>query len=448
MPRGLYGSGYAPSIDCCPPLFGNCSDGTIGIFNTGGESEAFLRWIGLAPARTIKEEINYLQYMGAIKKGTNTSSQRPGVPLEICLPGDRASYGEPCTAIHSCFGEIKSTSDPIVDGGLPYCVNDIRYTIDGTVITDDEMWHEANVSEAHMNAYAYNLLWGIKDNAQNKLGHYGLWSLLQGYDTPALNFQYECPELKPMILDWNCNDMASSDPMPGITLNGVALAPEWCVNLYATLRELHMVNKRRIAHTKGIATPEFAVGDVAIVGPSETFDCLMETATCYTECGGNCLLMDSQRAADNLRDLQNIGTNVGTWGGLHFRNFTVPFIAYDPTTLIEDAAGVVTPQGSLEAATPGCYHLMMLYRGSGNRRFMQPQFNALKANGWNKTIRDNGLIQVYMDHTDICETMGMRTEWRWNRRGSMFQILIKNVKCVPLMDYRMSDSFTPVANNC
>ena len=91
---------------------------------------------------------------------------------------------------------------------------------------------------------------------------------------------------------------------------------------------------------------------------------------------------------------------------------------------------------------------MMLYRGSGNRRFMQPQYNALKANGWNKTIRDNGLIQVYMDHTDICETMGMRTEWRWNRRGSMFQILIKNVKCVPLMDYRMSDTFTPADDNC
>jgi hypothetical protein len=420
----MYGG---PAIGCCPPLFDlNCSDGSVGIFHTGGEFELALRWFGFKRATARREEINYLQYMGSIKRAAGDTSL-PGVPATICEPGDRAGFGKPCTDVKDCFGMIKICGDPIVDGGndLPYCQRDPRVTIDGETIVDDEMWHEANVSEAMLNSMAYNLLWGYKDAAANKMSHYGLWSLLGGYGD-ARDYTYSCPELKAKVLDWAGNEACSPTAMTGITLNGQALTDDYRVNIYKTLRDIFFELRRQMRRTRGLSATNFQYGDWAILGPEEIFHCLIECAVCFTECNNQCNQMDSERAAVRMQELREAGEG---FGALDFFGFKVPLIPFDPSILEQDSTGAVTASGSLKNAD-GSYNLMFLFRGVGNRRVLQPEFNPLD-DGEAET-RDSGSIQMYMDRQDICKTLCMRHEWRWDKRGVMFSVLIKNLKCATL----------------
>jgi hypothetical protein len=438
----LYGG---PAAICCPPLFDlSCSDGSVGIFHTGGEFTQALAWFGRRPARAVHEETNYLQYMGAVRKATADTSL-PAVPEEICAPGDSASFGASCKDVKDCFGVLKVSGEPVVNGGnsLPYCERDLRVTIDGQVIADDRAWHEANVTEALLNAYVYNLMWGYRNTTNQKFGHWGLASLLHAY--PALdpkNYVYPCPELQPKVLDWNNNEACSPTAMAGITLNGVALADDFRTNLYATLRAILRALIRQINRTRGLTSLSFNYGDWAILGPSEVFDCLIQCAVCFTECANNCLNLDTERAALAMQELRTGGIG---WGELNFDGIRVPFIPFDPALFVEDDAGAVTVNGSLRNAN-GTFNLMLLYRGSGNNRVLQPEYNPLDDGTW--PTRDNGMIQLYEDSSDICVKPGTRTEWRWDKRGSMFQTLIKNVKCDSILPSSILITPTAATSTC
>lgn len=428
---------------CCPPLFGQCVDGSIGLFHTGGESELALSWFGRRRAEARRTEYAYLQYMGSVRQA-NGASNLPGVPAAICDPGETTSFGSPCTDIQDCFGLLKLCSDPMVNGGnsLPYCATYPRFMIDGTQITDDEMWHEANASEALLNDMAYNLIWGVKDSTTNKMGHYGLWSLLGGYGD-ARDYTYTCDTLAPHILDWGGNPVAASDAQTGITLDGQALGAEFTKNLYATLRSYLRGMRRRMRRTQGISNTNWAYGDWALLGPEEPFECFIEAAACYTECNNNALFMDTERAALKLQELRTAGEG---FGALDFDGFEVPMLPFDPTLLVENLTShVVTPTGSLKN-DDGTYNFMLLFRGAGGQRVLQPEYNPLDDGTWD--TRDNGMIQEYRVSDDICDKLCVRHEWRWFKRGMPFQLLVKNVSCDTLMDDHLLSSFTAASSTC
>lgn len=436
----LYGG---PAVECCPPLFDtSCSDGSLGVFHSGGEFELALRWFGQRRARAVREEIDFLQYMGAIKRADGDTSL-PGVPAAICDPGDAVGFGAPCVDRKECFGMLKLCGDPVVDGGnqLPYCERDLRHFIDGEVIANDEAWHEANVSEAMLNAYAYSLLWGVRDTGVNKYGHYGLWSLLGGYGD-ARDYVYPCPQLAPKVLDWAGNPVCSATAMPNITLNGQALAADFRVNLYATLRDIFWALRRQMRRTRGISATNFSFGDWAFLGPEELFECLIQCAVCFTECANQCNDMDSERAAMRMAELRQGGLDFGM---LDFWNYQVPFIPFDPSLIQQDSSNAVTVSGSMQN-DDGTYNLMLLFRGVGNRRVLQPEYNPL--DDGQAATRDNGFTQMYMDKKDICETLCMRNEWRWHKTGTMFQVLIKNIACDTILPTTLLGTPSPALTTC
>lgn len=438
----LYGG---PAALCCPPLFNlSCSDGSVGIFHTGGEFAQALQWFGRRRARAVREEVNYLQFMGSLRRKSGDTSL-PGVPETICEPGDSASFGAACTDIKDCFGLLKVSGDPVVDGGnsLPYCERDVRVTIDGEMIENDQAWHEANATEALLATWAYNLMWGFRNATNQKFGHWGLASLLQFY--PALdarNYVYPCPELTPKVLDWNGHPACSAAAMAGITLNGVALNAEFRTNLYFTIRAILRALIRQINRTRGLTALNFNYGDWALMAPAEIFDCLIQCAVCFTECAGNCLNLDSERAAIVMQELRNGGIG---WGELNFDGFRIPLIPWDPGMFVESALGVVTTEGSMRNVD-GTFNMMLLYRGSGNNRVLQPEYNPLDDGSW--PTRDDGLIQLYEDRSDICVRPGARTEWRWEKRGSMFQTLIKNIDCDSILPNTLLITPTPAESTC
>lgn len=427
---------------CCPPLFGQCVDGTIGIFHTGGESELALGWFGLKRATARRTEVAYLQYIGAIKAAGGHVGL-PGVPTTICDVGDLARFGEPCIDVQDCFGLIKICSDPMVNGGnsLPYCERYPRFTIDGVQVDDDIMWHEHNATEAMLSDLAYNLLWGYKDGSANKMGHYGLWSLMGGYGD-AKDYTYPCPELEPHILDWGGNPACNTVGQGGITLDGQALAEPFTLNLYSTLRDYLRGMRRRMRRTQGIAQTNWSYGDWALLGPEEVFDCIVACETCFTECNNNFQYMDTERAAMKLQELRNAGEG---YGGMDFDGFEVPMIPFDPTILTEAANGTVTPQGSLKNAD-GTYNFLFLFRGSGNQRVFQPEFNPLDDGTWD--TRDNGMTQIYENIDGICKTLCARTEWRWAKRAPFMQLLVKNVDCDTLISDTLVTDFTRAVTTC
>lgn len=429
------------TVACCPPLFNQCVDGTIGLFHTGGESALALSWFGVRRATARRTEYAYLSYMGAIKVDPADLSL-PGVPANICDPGDRASFGKACTDVQDCFGMLKLCSDPMTNGGnsLPYCETYPRFFINGEQIDDDVQWHEANATEALLHDMAYSLIWGVKDTTNNALGHYGLWSLLGGYGD-ARDYVYSCPELKPHVLDWGGNPACSAVPQTGITLDGQALAPEFTTNLYSLLRDYLRGQRRRMRRTQGISATNWGYGDWAILGPEEIFDCLISCATCFTECNNNYQFMDTERAAIRLQELRNGGEGFGYLG---FDGFDVPMLPFDPTLLVDDGT-TVTPEGSLKNAD-GTYNFMFLFRGVGNQRVLQPEYNPLDDGTWD--TRDNGMIQLYRRQSDLCEELCARHEWRWFKRGMMFQLLVKNVDCSVLISDQLVTTFEAATSTC
>ena len=437
----LYGGA---TTSCCPPLFDlTCSDGSIGVFHSGGEFALALQWFGLQRARYRREEVNYLQFMGAIRRQANDTSL-PGVPDAICDPGDSTTFGKVCTDFKDCFGLIKIIGDPMVDGGnsLPYCQFSPRVFINGQTIVDDAAWHEANVTETMWATFVYNLLWGIKDNAANKMGHYGLWSLLQGYGD-ARDYVYPCDELKPKHLDWAGNEMCNATPMAGITLNGQALVAEFRTNLYSTLRSIFRALKRQMAKTRGITGMAFSYGDFALMGPAEAFDCLIQCAVCFTECNNNNQYMDTERAALALQQLRNGGEG---YGEIVIDGFRIPLIPFDPELISEDSAGALTRTGTLRNAD-GTFNFMFLFRGVGTSRFLYPEFNPMDdSTRW--PTRDNGMVQLYEETSDVCVKAGARMEWRWDKRGSMFQTLIQNVKCEQILPNNILGTLGVATTTC
>lgn len=435
---------YGPNISCCPPLFDlGCSDGSIGVFHTGGEYELAMRWFGLRRARAVREEIQYLQFMGGIRRDP-ASLRNPGVPADICDAGNCATFGAPCVDNKSCFGMLKACGDPVIDGGnsLPYCVNDPRVNIAGENIESDEQWHEMNTTEALWNMFVYNLLWGVRDTTDNKLGHYGLWSLLQGYGD-ARDYTYPCTEVEPNELDWGGNAACSATALTGITLNGQAIGAAFTTNVYSTLRSMFRAFRRQAARTRGITGRGLEFGDWVIMGPEEVFDCLIDCQVCYIECGNDITRMDSERAAIRLQELRDSGIG---FGSMTFDGITVPFIPFDPTLIeVDPATGDASQLPGMRNAD-GTYNLMFLYRGAGNQRVLQPEYNPLDDGTY--PTRDGGMIQMYMDHEDICKRLGTRLEWRWHKAGMMFQTLIKNIACEQLMPSQIVEEFSAAEPNC
>jgi len=441
----IYGG---PAVSCCPPLFDlSCNDGSIGIFHTGGELEMAMRWFGLRAARSVRETVNFLQYMGGLRR-TPGDTTMPGTPANICEPGDCATFGTPCTDVKECFGLLKICGDPVVDGGnsLPYCERDPRVTIGGESIANDEAWHEMNVTEATWNTFVYNLLWSYRLPSAsgpipaNPFGHYGLWSLLHGFGD-ARDYVYPCPELAPKILDWAGNPACSPTPQAGITLNGQALADEYTTNIYDTLRSIFRALQRQISRTRGLMSGAFQYGDWAILGPQEAFDCLIECAVCFTECNNDFMQMDSERAAIRLQELREAGEG---FGELRFDRFRVPLIPFDPTLITDDGTTVAELPGLRNA--DGTYNLLFLYRGSGNNRVLQPEFNPLSDGTW--PTRDNGMVQLYMDTQDVCRKMGARLEWRWHKVGMSFSFIIKNIECAQILPNQLVQTFQRAETTC
>lgn len=435
---------YGPNISCCPPLFDlSCNDGSIGVFHTGGEYELALRWFGLRRARAVRETINFLTFMGGIRRDPGSASN-PGVPADICDAGNCATFGAICQDEKTCFGMLKSCGDPVVNGGnsLPYCINDPRVTIDGETIENDEQWHEMNTTEALWNMFVYNLLWGVRDTGANRLGHYGLWSLMQGYGD-ARDYQYPCPEVAPNVLDWAGNDVCSATPQAGITLNGQAIGDQFTTNLYSTLRSMFRAFRRQAARTRGITGRGLEFGDWAILGPEQVFDCLIDCQVCFIECGNDITRMDSERAAMRLQELRESGLG---FGSMTFDGITVPFIPFDPTLIEIDPATQAAAETLGMRNADGTYNLMFLYRGAGNQRVLQPEYNPLD-DGTHPT-RDDGMVQMYLEVDDVCQKLGTRMEWRWHKSGMMFQTLIKNVACEQLLPSQLSQDFTAAGALC
>lgn len=437
----LYGGA---TTSCCTPLFNSqCLDGSIGLFHTGGESRLALEWFGMGRAKARRTETAYLQYMGAIKQG-NGATNMPGVPSAICMPGETTSFGEPCVDTLDCFGLLKLCSDPMVDGGnsLPYCERAPRFLVNGEMITDDEMWHEANATEALLSDMAYNLLWGVKDATTNKMGHYGLWSLLQGYGDTR-DYTIPCSEMTPHILDWGGNPPCAAQPQAGITFDGQALADQFTLNLYSTIRDYLRGMRRRMRRTSGISTTNWGYGDWAMLGPEEVFDCMIECATCFTECAGNMAWMSSERAAIKLQELRNAGEGFGGWD---LDNYEVPFIPFDPTLITQVGAAAPSYTGSLKNSD-GTYNIMFLFRGVGSQRVLQPEYNPMDDGTFD--TRDNAAIQMYSVVDDICRKLCVRHEWRWTKRGLPFQLLIRNIECSTLIsDQFLTDLTAAPATVC
>jgi len=194
--------------------------------------------------------------------------------------------------------------------------------------------------------------------------------------------------------------------------------------------------------TGGISGANWNYGDWGFFGPEEAFECLYQCETCFTECNNNYQYMDTERAALRMQELRRMGEG---FGGLDIDGYEVPAIPFDPSIITQVGSAAPTIQGRMRN-DDGTYNFMLLFRGTGNQRLLQPEFNPLNDGSW--PTRDNGMTQLYTVTDDICSKLCSRQEWRWYNRAPFANLLIKNVKCDPLISEYLVDTLTAATSTC
>ena len=420
----LYGGWNIDANECCPPLFDpNCGDQSIYTFY--GAGNAFMRWLGVQRARSIVEIHKYLPYIAPDGTGAGTPSS--GVPAALCDFGEGVEMGEPCEIRQSCFGVIKRKSPKIIDGGmsLPYCESDPRFTIDGTEISNEYEWLEAQVTDVTMNDVVSQLMVGAGPQAvSGVMSHWGLLPLMGFNNGNNANpdFVYECDYIRPSVLDWAGNMACNIEEQAGITLNGQAVTGEFARSIYRALQSLMMQKMKDFSRIFG---GNVSFGDVAIIAPMELFECLIRCAVCDLMCDSCSTVIDNEAARGFYQELLIGGVG---FGEIRFGNFRVPLIPYEG---IDWATG----RNHLKNAD-GTYNMLVLWRGNGSRRFLQPQYNPLDDSRNPRSVsRDNGQFQLkLLDTADDCECLQLRTEWRWLNRAPFLNCLITNIACDSLVN--------------
>ena len=212
-----------------------------------------------------------------------------------------------------------------------------------------------------------------------------------------------------IVVDFNDNPLTGGN---GMTWNGAAIP-----NTYGYIDILIQIFRRirhRIRMAPALASQRLRTGDVVLLIPEDFAGCVLDTFNCWSACGGDESLIDTQEARLSRQEL-----NSGAYGAGHIilDGFEVPLMPYD-WSLINSGA---------------TFDSYLLTGSVGNVKLIQGQFNDLEIAQSQRADKfaatDNGMLLNWSEDRHTCEVQVVEMQPRLLMWAPWAQARIMDAVC-------------------
>lgn len=300
------GTGVSP-FGCCN-FFDRCTDEILGLHFAGGLP--LLDWMGFTVTDTCIETFEFLTFVRPARSGGSPSA---GHLADPCADPNGVEFGTAKMTIEG-FGRY-GRRGPTRDIMQPkyYCRTDPRRRIDGSDITDENEWDMRFAMETIIQDISKDLIVG---NAATPGKMNGLENIVKtGYPNSMLDS---------WVVDWNANPMAGG---AGITVNGQAISAT--VNFIKVLEALVRRIKQRVSWSPMLSNQKMNLGDMILLMPSTTAECLLDFYTCWSVCPSDTdytVFVNSTEAREARNQI--MGGLFG-YGQIVIDGIPIPVLGYD-----------------------------------------------------------------------------------------------------------------------
>lgn len=305
--RALTLSTTATPFGCCN-FFDRCTDELLGLHFAGGLP--LLDWMGFNVTDTCIETTEFITFVRPAVSGGNPTA---GHLADPCSSPNGWEFGTTKLTIEE-FGRY-GRKGPVRDIMTPkfYCKTDPRRRLDGSAVTDETEWDMRFTMETIIQDISRDIIIG---NASTPGKMNGLESIV----TTA----YSSKMLDSWVVDWNGNTMAGGN---GITINGVAIANtfDFVDVLTALVRRI----KQRIGWSPLLNNQQMNLGDMILLMPSHTAQCLLDFFTCWSVCATtDDIAVQLQSYEARTFRTQLMGGLFG-YGQITIDGIPIPILGYD-----------------------------------------------------------------------------------------------------------------------
>lgn len=390
-----------PALFGCEPLFDICTDAALMSLSFEGTAP-FLDWIGWERTSVCVIKKAFINFVRAAKSGETKSA---GWLADPCA--DPNSYEvDYCDFTLTDFARLRreSPTRDVTKNNLRYCDIQPRYRLDGSQITNQREYDFRLATEVLLQDLKPMVVDGNKATA----GQFSGLELLvkTGYTDSDGS---ACPAMDSIVIDFNNNTLNGGN---GITWNGAAVA-----NTYGYIELLHAVYRRirhRIRMAPALAAQRLSVGDMVLLLPEEFGPCVLDSFNCWSFCGGDETLIDTQDARQNRALL-----NTGAFGAGHIEldGFEIPLMPYD--------WGLINSGQTFDS--------YLLTGAVGNVKLIQGQYNDLELAATDRPDKfaatDGGRLLNWGEDRHTCEVQVVEMQPRLLMWAPWAQARIMDAVC-------------------
>lgn len=305
--RAMTLSTGASPFGCCN-FFDRCTDELLGLHFAGGLP--LLDWIGFTVGTDCVKTFEYITFVRPTQsEGANTA----GHLADPCATPNGWEFGSAKMTIEDFgrYGRLGPTRN--IMQPTRYCMTDPRKRLDGSDVTDEREWDMRFTMETIVQDLSKDLIVGNKATA-GKMD--GLENIVKtGYASPMLDS---------WVVDWNGNTMAGG---AGITVNGTAIAAtfDFIDVLEAIVRRI----KARIGWSPLLNTQQMNLGDLILLMPTNTAECLLDFYTCWSVCTSTDDLTVMLQLPEARAFRRQIMGGLYGYGQITIDGIPIPIMGYD-----------------------------------------------------------------------------------------------------------------------
>lgn len=391
-----------PTIYGCELLFDICTDDALMSLSFEGTAP-FLDWIGWEPTNVCVIKKAFINFVRAERSGGNATAGWLADPCED-PNGFEVDY---CDFTLTDFARLRreSPTRDITKMDIRYCEVQPRYRLDGSQITDQREYDFRLAVEVLLQDLKSMVVEGNKSTA----GQFnGLEQLVKtGYTDSDGS---ACEAMDSIVVNYNHNTVDTGGN--GMTWNGAAIS-----SAFSYIEILHAIYRRirhRIRLAPALASQRLRVGDMVLVMPEDFAPCVLDAFNCWSFCGGDLSLLDTQEARQNRNDL-----NGGLYGAGHIEldGFEIPLMPYDWGLIVSGQT----------------FDSYLLTGAVGNVKLIQGQFNDLEAVAEARPDKfaatDGGRLLNWAEDRHTCEVQVAEMQPRLLMWAPWAQARISNVVC-------------------
>ena len=385
----------------CEALFDICTDAALMSLSFEGTAP-FLDWIGWERTDVCVIKKAFINF---VRAEASNDAKSAGWLADPCADPNSFEV-DYCDFTLTDFARLRreSPTRDITKSGLRYCDVQPRYRLDGSQITNQREYDFRMATEVLLQDLKPMIVEGNKATA----GQFSGLELLvkTGYTDSDGSL---CPAMDSIVIDFNDNDLDGGN---GITWNGAAVA-----NTYGYIDLLHAAFRRirhRIRMAPALASQRLRVGDMVLLIPDDFAGCVLDAFNCWSFCGGDYTLIDTQDARQNRNAL-----NTGAFGAGHIEldGVEIPIMPYD--------WGLINSGQTFDS--------YLLTGAVGNVKLIQGQFNDLSIAASERADKfaatDGGRLLNWAEDRHTCEVQVVEMQPRLLMWAPWAQARIMDAVC-------------------